>query len=73
MGRKTELGNVEFVFADGELVVRVLESKTLESFLRGEDRGIGGGNSRSNERKGGGFVVGTESKKGGETGGIVEE
>jgi len=76
--RKTKLGNIKFVFTDGnrsmaKLVVGVVESKTLEGFLRGEDRSVGGGNSRDNEGNCRGFVVRTETEKGVETGsGVVE-
>jgi len=56
-----------------KLVVSVIESKTLEGFLRSEDRSVGGGNSRNNEGNSRGFVVRTESEKGVETGsGVVE-
>ena len=55
------------------MVVGVVESKTLEGFLRGEDRSVGGGNSRDNEGNCRGFVVRTETEKGVETGsGVVE-
>jgi hypothetical protein len=73
LGRKTEFGNVEFVLAN-LVVSSVIETKTLESLLRGEDgSSIGGGNSRNNERNGGSFfVVRSETEKGVETESVMK-
>jgi hypothetical protein len=80
LGRKTEFGNVEFVLADGNrnmanlVISSVIETKTLESLLRGEDgSSIGGGNSRNNERNGGSFFeVRSETEKGVETESVMK-